>query len=66
MVKKQGNLSQSRQCRLLSIGWTSVYYQPKQSGRTLDLMKRLDALYTEDPTYGARRMCAALRNAVPD
>jgi putative transposase len=26
-------------------------------------MKRLDALYTEDPTYGARRMCAALRNA---
>jgi putative transposase len=41
----------------------SVYYRPKQSGRTLDLMKRLDALYTENPTYGARRMCAALRNA---
>jgi putative transposase len=62
MVKKQDKLSLSRQCRLLSIGRTSVYCTPKESGRTLDLMRRIDELYTEDPTYGARRLCAALRN----
>jgi len=62
MVKKQDDMSLSRQCRLLSVGRTSVYYRPQESGRTLDLMRRIDELYTEDPTSGARRLCAALRN----
>jgi putative transposase len=62
MVKKQRILSLSRQCRLLSIGRISVYYAPTESERTLDLMRRIDELYTEDPTYGARRICAVLRN----
>ncbi len=61
MVEKQDERSLSRQCRLLSVGRTSVYYRPQENGRTLDLMRRIDELYTEDPTYGARRMCAALR-----
>jgi putative transposase len=39
-----------------------VYYDPKESERTLDLMRRIDELYTEDPASGARRLCAALRN----
>jgi len=56
MVKKPCNLSQSRQCRLLSVGRTSVYYRPKESGQTQDLMKRIDVLYTEDPTFRLRSM----------
>ncbi len=63
MATKQDEMSLSRQCRLLSIGRTSVYYHPAESPRTLDLMRQIDALYTEDPTRGARRICAALRTA---
>jgi len=41
-----------------NIGRTSVYYDPKESELTLDLMRRIDEFYTEDPTSGARRLCA--------
>jgi transposase InsO family protein len=62
MVKKDDKPSLSRQCRFLSIGRTSVYCRSQENAQTLELMKRIDELYTEDPTHGARRMCAALRN----
>jgi len=62
MVKKQRILSLSLRCRHLSIGCTSVYYDPKKSERTQDLMRRIDELYTEDPTSGTRRFCATLCN----
>jgi putative transposase len=61
MISKQCDLSLSRQCRLLSLGRTALYYQPALSQRTLDLMKRIDELFTEDPTRGTRRICAVLR-----
>ena len=56
------SLSLSRQCRLLSIGRSSLYYEPKgESADTLALMRRIDDLFLKYPFYGARRMALHLR-----
>ena len=56
------SLSLSRQCRLLSIGRSSLYYEPKgESAETLALMRRIDALFLKYPFYGARQMARHLR-----
>ncbi len=55
-------LSLSRQCSLLSISRTSLYYQPKGfSERDLAIMKVIDEQYLETPYYGRRRMREALK-----
>ena len=54
--------SLSRQCRLLSLGRSSLYYTPKgESAETLALMRRIDKLFLKYPFYGARRMALHLR-----
>jgi putative transposase len=60
MVNKDDDVSLSRQCRLLSIGRSSIYYHPTVSAANLALMKLIDELYTEDPTRGTRRLSAVL------
>ena len=55
-------LSLSRQCRLLSIGRSSLYYTPKgESAETLAPMRRIDELFLKYPFYGARQMVRHLR-----
>ena len=55
-------LSLSRQCRLLSIGRSSLYYTSKgESPETLALMRRIDELFLKHPFYGARQMVLHLR-----
>ncbi len=55
-------LSLSRQCRLLSIGRSSLYYTPKgESPETLALMWRIDELFLKYPFYGARQTVRHLR-----
>ena len=45
MVERDAVLSISRQCALLSISRSSVYYKPRaESAENLTLMRRLDAL----------------------
>jgi len=61
MVDSKCSISISRQCSLLQVGRTSIYYQPRISAAKLELMRQIDELYTEDPTRGTRRICAALR-----
>ena len=63
MVEREHpSLSLSRQCRLPSIGRSSLYYEPKgESTETLALMRRIDALFLKYPFYGARRMALHLR-----
>ena len=52
----------SRQCRLLSIGRSSLYYTPKgESAESLALMQRIDELFLKHPFYGARRWARHLR-----
>jgi len=60
MVSKEHGISLSRQCRLLSVVRSSVYYKPVCDDGTADLLRRIDELYTEDPTRGTRRLCAVL------
>ena len=62
MVRDHPTLSLSRQCRLVSIGRSSLYYEPKgESAETLALMRRIDELSLKRPFYGARRMALHLR-----
>ncbi len=60
-------LSVSRQCVLLGLPRSKLYYRPtpvRQS--TLRIMARVDALYLEDPCSGIRRMVDYLaRKGIP-
>jgi putative transposase len=54
-------LSVRRQCELLGLNRSSLYYQPATaSGEDLALMRRIDELYTAHPFYGSRRMVSRL------
>ena len=56
-------ISKSRQCALLGISRTSLYYRPREmpSKRDLWLMRAIDEQYLKTPYYGRRRMRLALR-----
>ena len=60
-------LSISRQCALLGLPRSTLYYRPTPVREsTLRLMARLDALYLEDPCSGSRRMVDYLaREGIP-
>ena len=46
VTRPHPGLSLSRQCRLLSIGRSSLYYTPKgESAESLALMQRIDELF---------------------
>jgi putative transposase len=61
MVDKTYDMPLCRQCELLNVGRTLMYYRPQISAAKLELMHRIDELYTEDPTRGTRRISHALR-----
>ena len=51
------SLSVSRQCRLLEVSRSTLYYRPAaHSAHTLTLMRRIDELYLRYPFYGSRQM----------
>lgn len=55
-------LSLSRQCAILSISRSSLYYRAKgESPENLALMRRIDALFLKYPFYGSRQMARQLR-----
>jgi putative transposase len=57
-----GELSVVRQCELLSLNRSSVYYRPVgESALNLELMRLIDQQYTVTPFYGSRRMAAWLQ-----
>jgi putative transposase len=61
--RQHPSLSVVRQCLLLGISRSSVYYQPVPvSQENLELMQLIDQQYLERPFYGSRRMRAWLRN----
>ena len=63
MIEREtGDVSLSRQCRLLDISRSSLYYRPKgESAETLALMRRIDELFLLYPFYGSRQMVRHLR-----
>lgn len=61
MITPNAALSISRQCMLLGIARSSFYYQPQPSSSAeLDLLNRVDRIFTEHPVYGSRRLQVAL------
>ncbi len=61
MINQDDPLSLSRQCQLLDLSRSSVYYQPVAvSEEELTLMRRLDELHLRYPFYGTRRLTTAL------
>ena len=57
------HLSMRRQCELLGVNRTSLYYQPVgESEENLLLMRLLDEQYTRTPFYGRRRMTVWLQS----
>ena len=59
-------LSIIRQCELLSLCRSSLYYRSEISQESLsfelDLMKQIDRMYLDRPFYGSRRMTAWLKS----
>ena len=64
MIDKQSSeLSVDRQCNLLGIHRSGLYYQPcSESEESLAIMRLLDEQYFKTPFYGVRRLTAWLQN----
>jgi hypothetical protein len=61
MITPKAGLSVSRQCTLLGIARSSFYYRTQPaSSEELDLLARLDRIFTDHPVYGSRRPQVAL------
>jgi putative transposase len=58
-------ISLNKQCKLLSISKSSLYYQPVKkfsSEGELELLNAINDTYSEHPYYGTRRIVTALQN----
>lgn len=59
----QASISVQRQCELLGLARSSYYYEAAaESAENLELMRRIDEMYTEAPFFGSRRMAQSLRD----
>ncbi len=57
MIDQQNRLPVTRQCQLLSLNRSTVYYQTKgTSDEDLKLMRRIDEMHLKRPFYGSRRI----------
>ena len=57
------DLSLNKQCKLLHIGKSSLYYQPKKpfsTGNELKLLDAINNIYSDFPSYGYRRIHSQL------
>lgn len=56
------DLTLTAQCELLTLNRTGLYYQPKPpSPQEVAIKHRIDAIYTDHPFYGSRKIAVALR-----
>src|SRR6185295_3157918 len=67
MIAPEAGLSVSRQCALLAVARSSFYYRPRpERADELELLERLDRIFTDHPVYGSRRLqVALLREGIP-
>ena len=62
MIERHDTLSVRRQCELLGLDRSGLYYAPAPSASgEIALCHRLDELYTAHPHYGVRSMTTVLR-----
>lgn len=65
MVDEENNVvSIRKQCDLLGLNRSSYYLPARQpeSSENIELMKKIDLIYTESPYYGSRKIKAMLRD----
>ena len=67
LIRKNADLSVRRQCELLQVNRSSVYYETKEPTETQRLLKeeimaRIDYWHTELPAMGSRKIAAKLRD----
>ncbi len=62
MIRKENtDLSLTRQCKLLKISRSSIYYTPVGvNAETLKLMHEIDRVFTKYPFFGSRQIAAYL------
>ena len=59
--KGRTDLSLTRQCKLLKIGRSSLYYAPVGfDAKTLELMNEIDRVFTKFPFFGSRQIAVYL------
>ena len=59
---KSQQLSISRQCKILDVNRSSYYYRPKPiKQEDLDLMRKIDEMYLENPSSGSRTIRRQLK-----
>jgi putative transposase len=62
MIDPQANLAVRRQCELLGVSRSGLYYEVVgTSQEELTLMRRMDELHLAHPFYGSRKLSLALR-----
>jgi putative transposase len=62
MVDRAAPLSIRRQCELLQVSRSGVYYEPEPtSDDELALMRRIDELHLKFPFYGSRKITVTLK-----
>lgn len=61
--KDNGKISIVRQCKLLGMNRSTLYYTPYEENKeNLEIMDRLDKHYQATPFYGERRLLRTLRD----
>ena len=61
--REQPELSVRRQCELLRVSRSGLYYEPEPtSAEQLALMRRIDELHLKYPFYGSRKLAVTLRS----
>ena len=62
MIKKNETLSVVRQCRLLDLNRSGIYYKPAASNEDdFEIMRLIDCIHTNRPFLGSRRITDALQ-----
>jgi putative transposase len=63
LLDAEHNLSQNKQCQLLHVSKSSLYYTPTKpfsSGEELKILDAINNIYSDFPSYGSRRIHAQL------
>ena len=64
MIDREADLSITRQCQLLALSRSSVYYRPAPvSDEDLAIMRQLDELHLLYPYFGSRKLVVMLNRA---
>ena len=62
MVEKNGKIAVRRQCMLLNLNRSKIYYWNKKPNKDDEILKLIENIHEEIPIYGYRKITHELRN----